>query len=285
LFLGAGSVIHAMGGEQDIRKMGGLRKKMPVTYFTFLAATLAISGIPPFSGFFSKDEILAYVYEKSPLMWFLACIASAFTAFYMFRMLFLTFWGEFRGTHHQQEHLHESPKSMTLPLVILCVLTVVGGFVGLPEVVGGHHWLDAWLKPVMLRSVATLPEHSKEIALIVTAVIVAAGTIYITWLMFVKYKVRPVEKEEQLRPWQRLIFNKYKVDELYESVFRKPLDAISKGMEWIDKKILDEVVNGVGTSVNWVSGVVKLVQTGNIGFYIFAMVMGIILIIFFGTIK
>lgn len=285
LFLGAGSVIHAMHHEQDMRKMGGLKKYLPITYMTMLVATFAISGFPGLSGFFSKDEILAYVYAKSPFMWFLAVIGSMFTTFYMFRMLFLTFHGTFRGTHHQQEHLHESPKSMTIPLIVLCVLTVLGGAMGLPELIGGNHWLDGWLKPVMYRNPAILPEHNTEWMLIGLAILSFCAALYFAYQMFYVNKVLPVEKEEQLRPWQRLIFHKYKIDELYNSVIKKPLDALSEGFKWIDTKIIDEVVNGVGTSVNWISGVVKQVQTGNIGVYIFMMVMGIIMVLFFGTIK
>ena len=124
-----------------MRKMGGLRGKLPVTFLTMLMGTIAISGIPPFSGFFSKDEILAHAYTHSPLLYVLGVIGAMFTSFYMFRMLFLTFSGSFRGTHEQEHHLHESPLSITIPLIVLAALSVVGGFVGVPEVLGGHHWL------------------------------------------------------------------------------------------------------------------------------------------------
>jgi NADH-quinone oxidoreductase subunit L len=287
LFLGAGSVIHAMHHEQDIRKMGGLKKKLPITFGTMLIATIAISGIPPFSGFFSKDEILAYVYEydKTHVMWFLASIASMFTAFYMFRMLYLTFWGSFRGTQHQADHLHESPKSMTIPLMVLAFLSVFGGFIGMPEFLGTSHWLNSFLQPVLEKHVAMLPDHHTEIYLVIFAVVSALATIWFTYQMFVKNKVVPVENEKQLKPWQRLIFHKYKIDELYDAVFTRPLNAMSAGLEWIDKKIIDEVINGVGVVVYWTGGMVRLLQNGKIGFYIFGMVIGIILIIFFGVIK
>src|ERR1043165_3303268 len=140
LFLCAGSVIHAMGGEQDIRRMGGLKKALPITFMTMLIGTIAISGVPGFSGFFSKDEILAHVYEHSQILWIVGSITSLFTAFYMFRMLYLTFYGSFRGTHEQEHHLHESPKSMTVPLVILAALAVVGGLLGMPEFWGFKNW-------------------------------------------------------------------------------------------------------------------------------------------------
>jgi NADH-quinone oxidoreductase subunit L len=285
LFLGAGSVIHAMHHEQDMRKMGGLRKHLPITHTTMLIATLAISGFPLLSGFFSKDEIFAYVYDYSPLMWVLAVIGSVFTTFYMFRMYFLTFHGEFRGTHHQLEHLHESPKAMTIPLIVLCILTVFGGLLGIPELFHGDHWLSGWLEPVMRRNVASLPSHEKEWILMGCTVAAFFAAYFFTRNMFVVNRVRPVANEEQLKPFQRLIFDKYRVDELYDSVFRRPLDAIAAGFNWIDKKIIDEVVNGVGTVIRWLSGIVRQLQTGNIGFYIFGMVVGIILIIFFGVLR
>ncbi|HTF82601.1 MAG TPA: NADH-quinone oxidoreductase subunit L, partial [Cytophagales bacterium] len=150
LFLGAGSVIHAMHHEQDIRFMGGLSKKLPITHITFLLGTLAIAGIPPFSGFFSKDEILAHAFQKSPILWGLGVIGAMLTAFYMFRLYFLTFQGKFRGTHEQEHHLHESPWAMTLPLIILALLSVVGGFLNLGEVFGNSALLANYLKPVFV---------------------------------------------------------------------------------------------------------------------------------------
>ncbi|HSZ72794.1 MAG TPA: NADH-quinone oxidoreductase subunit L, partial [Cytophagaceae bacterium] len=139
MFLGAGSVIHAMSGEQDIRFMGGLRKKLPITFITFMIGTLAISGIPPFAGFFSKDEILAAAYEHSPVLWALGILGAMFTTFYMFRLVFLTFFGEFRGTSDQAHHLHESPWAMTVPLMLLAFLSTFGGFLGVPQVLGGSN--------------------------------------------------------------------------------------------------------------------------------------------------
>lgn len=283
LFLGAGSVIHAMHHEQDMRKMGGLKKHLPVTHITMLIATLAISGFPLLSGFFSKDEIFAYVYEYNPIMWGLAVLGSVFTTFYMFRMYFLTFHGEFRGTQEQLHHLHESPKAMTIPLIVLCVLTILGGLIGLPELFGAHHWLSEWLHPIMRRNVGVLPPHSTEWIIMGLTVAAFFAALYFTRQMFVVNKVRPIDNPDKLQPWQRLIYDKFRVDELYDNVIRKPLDGIAKGAHWIDVKIIDELVNGVGTAVSWTSGMVRQLQTGNIGFYIFGMVIGIILIIFFGT--
>src|SRR5690606_17038586 len=149
LFLGSGSVIHAMGGEQDIRKMGGLGKHMKVTQITFLIGCLAIAGIPGFSGFFSKDEILAATFAHNKAIYVLGLIGAMMTAFYMFRLYTLTFTGKFRGTHEQEHHLHESPAAMTLPLIILAILSVVGGFVGLPAVFSEHHTLSSFLSSVV----------------------------------------------------------------------------------------------------------------------------------------
>jgi len=159
LFLGAGSVIHAMSGAQDIRQMGGLKKYLPVTQITFLLGTLAIVGFPGFSGFFSKDEILANAFEHNKLLWFFGILAAAMTTFYMFRLYFLTFTGDFRGTKHQLDHLHESPKSMTIPLMVLAGLSVVGGLVGIPAVFGGTHFLEEFLKPVFEDSSFRLIHH------------------------------------------------------------------------------------------------------------------------------
>ncbi len=285
LFLGAGSVIHAMHHEQDMRKMGGLKKHLPITHLTMLIATLAISGFPLLSGFFSKDEILAHVYAYSPTMWVLAVLGSVFTTYYMFRMYFLTFHGDFRGTTHQLEHLHESPKSMTFPLIVLCVLTVLGGLLGIPELFGGHHWLNGWLSPVMRRNIAQLPSHETEWVIMALTVAAFFAAYYFTRQMFVVNSVLPAENEEKLRPWQKLIAQKYRVDELYDSVFKKPIDALSAGLRWVDEKIIGEMVNGVGTVVTWSGSQVRRLQTGNIGFYIFGMVIGIILILFFGVLR
>ena len=286
LFLGAGSVIHAMGGEQDIRKMGGLKKALPVTFLTMFLGTIAISGLPPFSGFFSKDEILAHVYEHSKFLWFIGVLTSMLTAFYMFRMMFLTFWGSFRGTHEQEHHLHESPKSMTIPLMVLAVLAVVGGALGLPEFWGFKNWMSENLNSVIIRKNPSILSHDTEWMLMGLAVLSAAATIYFAYMMFIKNKVLPAEKESDMKPFQKVVYNKYFVDEFYESAIRKPLDGISKAFyKFFDTQIIDGIVNGVGTTVQWISSEIRKVQTGRIGFYIMAMVVGIIAIMFFSLMK
>lgn len=280
LFLGAGSVIHAMGGEQDIRRMGGLGGKIRITFITMLIGTIAISGIPPFSGFFSKDEILAHTYEHSKMLWLIGQIASILTAFYMFRLLFLTFFGKFRGTHEQEHHLHESPASMTIPLMVLAVLSVVGGLLGLPEFWHMTNWMHHHLDPVILRPHYTLLDHSTEWMLMGLAVAGALAAIYFTYLMYMKYRVLPAEKEEQMRPWQRLIYNKYYVDEIYDAVIRRPLDGISKVFyNFFDRQFIDGIVNGTGQSVKFIGASVRYLQNGNIGFYLMSMVLGVMLIL------
>ncbi len=280
LFLGAGSVIHAMGGEQDIRKMGGLSGKIKITYVTMLLGTIAISGLPPFSGFFSKDEILAHTYEHSKTLWLLGMIASMLTAFYMFRLIFLTFFGKFRGTHEQEHHLHESPASMTFPLIVLAVFSVFGGLLGLPEFWHLPNWMSHNLESVIIRKNPSTLSHDKEWVLMGLAVAAATTVIYFTYLLFVKNKVLPAEKEDQMKPLQKLIYNKYFIDEIYDAVIRRPLDVLSLVFhKFIDIQIIDGIVNGVGSSVKFMGSGVRLIQRGNIGFYVISMVLGIVLVL------
>lgn len=280
LFLGAGSVIHAMGGEQDIRKMGGLNGKIKITFITMLIGTIAISGLPPFSGFFSKDEILAHTYEHSKLLWLLGMFASMLTAFYMFRLLFLTFFGKFRGTDDQANHLHESPSSMTIPLIILAILSVVGGLIGLPEFWNASNWMHHHLEHIIIRKNPSILSHETEWMLMALAVAAALSVFYFTYLLFIKNKVLPVNKEEEMKHWQRLIYNKYYIDEIYDMVIRKPLDSISSVFfKFIDLRLVDGTVNAIGNSVKSVGSLVRLIQTGNIGFYLMTMAMGVVFII------
>ncbi len=280
LFLGAGSVIHAMGGEQDIRKMGGLSGKIKITFITMLLGTIAISGLPPFSGFFSKDEILAHTYEHSKTLWLLGMITSMLTAFYMFRMLFIVFFGKFRGTPSQEHHLHESPSSMTFPLIVLAALSVIGGVLGLPEFWGLPNWMHHNLDEVIKIKNPSILSHETEWTLMGLAVASAGAVIFFAYTLYMKHKVLPVEKEEQLKKWQKVIYNKYYVDEFYDVLIRKPLDAISTLFyKFLDLQVVDGIVNGVGTAVKSIGSVVRLAQQGNIGFYVISMVMGIVFII------
>ncbi|MEY4110608.1 MAG: hypothetical protein RLZZ46_963 [Bacteroidota bacterium] len=279
LFLGAGSVIHAMSGEQDIRKMGGLKPHLPKTWMTFLIGTIAIAGIPPFAGFFSKDEILANVYARDKGLWLTGMIVSALTTFYMFRLLFLTFFGNFRGTHHQKEHLHESPASMTLPLVILSVLSVLGGFIGFPEVFHLPHWLHHYLSPVMEASeIRALPAeitHLTEWSLMGVALIVIAIMFFIARSKYLSREELPEPEEAKLKTLHRVVYHKYYVDEFYEGFILKPLGWFSKQLKNIvEKELIDGVVNLSGQAAMWGGKVLRYAQTGMVSFYLFMMVLG-----------
>jgi NADH-quinone oxidoreductase subunit L len=276
LFLCAGSVIHALHHEQDMRHMGGLRSKLPVTFWTMLIGTIAIAGLPPFSGFFSKDEILAHVYTHDKLMWGIAVFGAFLTAFYMFRMLFLTFYGKYRGTHHAEEKIRESPGSMTIPLIVLAVLSAIGGIIGIPEVLGGSHWLSHWLAPV-IHHTAESPDHATEYALMavsVTGVLISIGVAY---SRYIGKNHIPAPDEAKRSVLANLSYNKFYFDEIYDALIRKPLDILSAFFYKIfDNKIVDGIVNGLGWGTSEASKGLRLVQSGNVGFYIFMMVVGII---------
>ncbi len=284
LFLAAGSVIHGLQGEQDIRKMGGLRKYFPITYIVFFIGVLAIAGIPPFAGFFSKDEILAKAFEHSPIVWGLAFLTSLLTVFYMFRLLFLVFFGKTRASDSVAHHIHESPKSMTIPLMMLAVLSVIGGWVGIPELLGGGNQLGEFLKPVFAASQSLLHEnhlsHSTEFALMGTVIALTMLLIVFAYITYVKKNTVPVNEGKELSAVHGLVYNKYYIDELYEALVVKPLFWLSTIFErFIEKMGIDGLVNGVGSTVVGGSKVARLLQTGNIGFYIFAMVISIVLIL------
>jgi NADH-quinone oxidoreductase subunit L len=284
LFLGAGSVIHAMGGEQDIRKMGGLKKYVPITYMTFLVGTIAISGIPPFSGFFSKDEILAHAFQVNPIFWVLGVLGSMMTTFYMFRLFYLTFMGTFRGTEEQKHHLHESPKTMTIPLVVLAVLAIVAGFIGIPHVLGGNHWLEHFLAPVFKQSEIYAHghklTHSTEYVLMGVTVTITILMILFARNKFVSKGFVPADDSVKQGFIPRLLANKYYVDEFYNAIIVKPLNGLASfSYKFLELKAVDAIVNGVGKLVVFISGQARKLQTGNTGFYIFAMVIGILVIL------
>ena len=280
LFLGAGSVIHAMSGEQDIRNMGGLKKYMSITHITFLLACLAIAGMPPFSGFFSKDEILAAAYAKNPLLWGVGVAGAMMTAFYMFRLYAMTFLGKFRGTHQQEHHLHESPKAITIPLIILAILSVVGGLVGIPEVfMHGGHRLEGFLAPVFAQSNAITVKHAvghaQEYMLMGISVALALAALVYAWTRFSKYQ--KTGKEET--GLGKVLENKWYVDELYDAIIVKPVLAIVKYFNNIvERRGIDGFVNGIGKAVNYSSRQIRLIQTGQVGTYVLLMVLGILIL-------
>jgi NADH-quinone oxidoreductase subunit L len=290
LFLGAGSVIHAVSGEQDMRKMGGLKGKLPITFITMLIGTLAISGIPPFAGFFSKDEILAHTFNYSTTMYVIGVITAMFTSFYMFRMLYLTFYGKFRGTHEQEHHLHESPPTMTIPLIILAILSTVGGFVGVPESLGGHHMLEEFLAPVFKGSTALMTKASlsdqTEKTLMAISVLAALSALAYAYIKYNKNAEVPVSDEEERPALIDISYHKFYIDELYDLVIRKPLDALSVFFyKVVDRLGIDGFVNGLGKGSIEASKGLRLLQTGNVGFYIFMMVVGIISVLMYILIK
>jgi NADH-quinone oxidoreductase subunit L len=290
LFLGAGSVIHAMSDEQDMRNMGGLKKKLPVTFLTMMIGTIAIAGLPPFSGFFSKDEILAHVFEHNKAFWVLGVIGAVFTSFYMFRMMFLTFQGAFRGTADQEHHLHESPSSMTIPLIVLAVLSAVGGLLGIPEVFGGNHWLEHFLAPVFELSAAKMPhltlDHSTEYLLMAVSVAGALGALLFAYTRYVKNSHIPAEDTFERGTLAKLSYNKYYIDEIYASLITRPLDSLSTFFyKVVDKSGIDGIVNGLGKGAIEASKGFRLLQSGMVGFYIFMMVTGIVALLVYSMFK
>ena len=278
LFLGAGSVIHAMGGEQDIRKMGALKKFLPVTHITFLLGCLAISGIPPFSGFFSKDEILAAAYAKSPVYYVIGVAGAMMTAFYMFRLYATTFLGKFRGTHDQEHHLHESPLAITFPLVTLAILAVVGGFVGIPAVIiQNGHALGKFLHPIFegsegRQSVAEIPA-SMEILLMLISAGLAAVMVIFAWVRF----SRKPELEEATG-FGKVLANKWYVDEIYDALIVRPLNAFAGFLnKVVEKNIIDGIVNGVGKLIQYAARQLRFLQSGQVGGYVLLMVVSIVI--------
>ena len=287
MFLGAGSVIHAMSNEQDLRRMGGLRKALPITFITFLIGCLAISGIPPFSGFFSKDEILSHAYEHSKVLWVMGLFTAFLTAFYMFRLLFLAFFGEFRGTAEQQKHLHESPASMTLPLVVLAVLAAVGGLLGAPMLTGGHHYLAEYLAPIFTYSqrllpaaFAAAPDHNTELMLMGLSVAAGVLGIGLAYVFYVARAQRPVADEAPRSGPESLVYHKYYIDELYNALVTRPVMALSSGLyRFVENGVINPVVGGFGRVVNGGGQLLRYVQTGAVETYLILMVIGIVLIL------
>ncbi len=278
LFLGSGSVIHAMGGEQDMRQMGGLRKYMKVTYITFLLATLAISGIPPFAGFFSKDEILMVAFHENILLWVLGAVASIFTAFYMFRLLYLTFFKDFRGTAAQKDHLHESPASMTIPLIVLGVLSVVGGAISLP----GNSWLNTFLAPVIKNNAAAHPHvmGMTEYILMALAIIGALIGLGVAYSKYIKKSEVPVA-DAQISGFHKTLYNKYYIDEIYMKVIVAPIYSLATFFKDFVEVGISQTVFGLAKIADGLSLQGKRAQNGNIGLYLFAFVFGICFLFYY----
>ncbi|OYX82319.1 MAG: NADH-quinone oxidoreductase subunit L [Flavobacteriales bacterium 32-34-25] len=271
LFLGSGSVIHALHGEQDMRRMGGLKKVMGITFITFLLSSLAISGIPPFSGFFSKDEILMTAFHHNIALWVIASLASLMTAFYMFRLLYLTFFKEFRGTEHQKSHLHESPGLITFPLIVLAILATIGGLISLPT----NSWLNGYLAPLFSKE-AHEAHHFGTTEYTLMAIAVLGGIIGIT-IAFVKYiKQNQVPAEDaEITGFSKVLYNKYYVDEIYNVIFVNSINGLSRFFRDYIETSLSAAVFGLGKVTNELSYQGKKLQTGSIGFYLFVFVLGL----------
>jgi NADH-quinone oxidoreductase subunit L len=321
LFLGAGSVIHAIGGEQDMRRMGGLRRKIPVTFWVMTIATFAIAGFPPLAAFFSKDEILSGVYASpyaGHVLWTVGVITAGLTSFYMFRLWFMTFFGEYKpeaklgdahlamaahaasGTHgsaayadshssHDDTHghsVHESPWVMLAPLVILAVLSFVGGWVGVPKFMGGHNEFDHFLAPVMEQARAAggegvaathdaeFPSHAEEktsTEWILTGVSVGAAALgfFFAWLLYYKQRDLPDRITAKIHGIYTIVLHKYYVDEGYGAIFVKPLLALSTVVFWrgVDQGVIDGLVNGAGTTSKGIGNELRRMQSGNIRSY------------------
>ena len=275
LFLGSGSVIHALGGEQDMRKMGGLRKVMPITFITMLISSLAIAGVPLFSGFFSKDEILLVAFHHNIPLWIIASIASIMTAFYMFRLMFLTFSKEFRGTDDQKHHLHESPALITFPLVILAALATVGGLISLP----GHSWLNNYLIPI-LPKLAHAAHHlgSTEYLLMGIAVVGGFVGIGIAYVKYIKQNTLP-NADAEISGFTKVLYNQYYVDEAYELLFVKPINVLSRFFRDSLEMALSAFVFGFGKAAYAIGAKGRKLQSGSIGLYLFAFVLGVCVIL------
>ena len=275
LFLGSGSVIHALHGEQDMRKMGGLKKVMGITFITFLLSSLAISGIPPFSGFFSKDEILMTAFHNNIALWVIASLASLMTAFYMFRLLYLTFFKEFRGTEHQKSHLHESPALITFPLIVLAILATIGGLISLPT----DSWLNAYLAPLFSKE-AHEAHHfgTTEYALMGVAVLGGIIGITIAFVKYIKQNQVPAEDAE-ITGFSKVLYNKYYVDEIYDVIFVNSINGLSRFFRDYVETTLSAAVFGLGKVTNEISYQGKKLQTGSIGFYLFVFVLGLCAIV------
>jgi NADH-quinone oxidoreductase subunit L len=312
LFLGSGSVIHAMSGEQDMRKMGGLWGKIPKTAWTFVIAAVAISGIPPLAGFVSKDAILGAAFDARPLLWVIGFITAGMTAFYMFRLVNMTFFGESRVSHEAEHHLHESPSSMTVPLMILAVLSVVGGWIGWPESLGGSDTFAHFLDPVIAKHAEAAAEKSggygTEYALMLASVLVAAFGIWLARRLYLQHPNVPERLAVRFSGAYRLLYNKYYVDQIYDAMFvnrtkdlATALGAFDRGvinglgvdgvgwltrtvsqvsMVW-DSWVVDGLVN-LAARIAWVLSIpVRMLQSGRVGSYALFIVLGVMAGLFY----
>ncbi len=313
LFLGSGSVIHAMGGEQDMRKMGGLRHKMPITFWTFVAATFALCGIFPFAGFFSKDEIIWQAFSHGHfVVWLFLLLGAGCTVFYMSRQVYMTFFGEFRGTHEQEHHLHESPPSMSYVLIVLGLLSVVGGWLKFPEFMIAFKPFEEFLDPIFSSEVthriteSGIHHHGIEAAFaVITFVVVIVGW-YLADMMYRQHTLDPARFSEMFGgvPYE-WVYNKYYVDEFYDRAVVQPYLFATRALAWFDSNIIDGVVNLAARIIvfgSWLSGLfdkyvvdalvnfasnvtfevggrLRRLQTGSINGYLYGILAAVMLIL------
>jgi len=290
LFMGAGSVMHALSGELDMRYMGGLKKYMPKTFMTMFIATLAISGVPLFSGFFSKDEILynAFVSQHGhPVLWAMGLFAAILTAFYMFRLIFMTFYGRSRMKPEVEHHVHESPNVMTIPLIILAVLAFIGGYIGLPHALGGGAWFEKFLEPVFASAhegAAEAVHHSVslEYILMLLSIIAAGIGIYVAYAFYIKNPERPEKLAAKFSGIYNTLLNKYYVDEFYNYVIVQPIITGSLFLwKFVDVMIIDGIANGSARVIGWLSSKWRLAHTGFVRNYVLLFVFGVIVLLGF----
>ena len=306
LFLGSGSVIHSMhhalhkihshDDAQDMRNMGGLKSAMPITFITFLVSTIAIAGIPGFSGFFSKDEILWQAFSNpyhgnlNVVLWGIGAVAACFTAFYMFRLVFMTFYGESRINPAAKSHLHESPLVITIPLMVLGTLAVVGGYIGMPKILGMlPNYFEHWLEPVFELATeysgkyahhGAHPSHALEWGLMGLSVVIALVGITIAFTMYVQNTSLPGKFVATFPALHRAVFNKWYIDEIYDYLFVNPCKAFGQFLwKGFDVLIVDGVVNGVANAVMGISGILRYMQSGYIYNYAFSMALGVVVML------
>jgi NADH-quinone oxidoreductase subunit L len=304
LFLGAGAVIHALAGEQDLRNMGGLKDKLPVTYRTFLAGTLAIAGVPLLSGFFSKDEILWKTFSSGhTVLWLVAVVTAFLTATYMFRLLYLAFFGTSRtpavadahhghGAHGGHGHVHDAPPAMAIVLIVLAVGSVAAGWIGIPHALGGGNQIEAFLEPSFRApGEAAGAGHGEaaeahggagtEISLMLVSTLVALAGIGVATIFFLRQPERATRLAASAGAVYRMLLNKYYVDELYDAAIVQPIKRTSQMLLWrgVDAGLIDGSVNAVGLVVRGWSAVLRRLQTGSVRAYAMSLFLGVVVIL------
>ena len=289
LFLGSGAVIHALGGEQDLRRMGGLKQALPITYWTFLIGALAISGVPLLSGFFSKDEILFRTYASGhTLLWIVGVLTALLTAIYMFRIVFLAFHGpranleNHKHPENHANHLHDAPPAMALALVVLAIGSVVAGYAGLPSILGGGDWLARYLEPSFgAAPVEDVVEHGLEATLMLVSIAAAIAGIGIAAYFFLTNRRAADAVADRFSGIGTLLLNKYYVDEIYDATVVQPIRIVSEEALWkvVDVKLIDGAVNGVGQTVAGASDRVRRLQTGSVRSYAASVFFGVVMIL------